>query len=129
MEPLEWFVGVTQEFVADAGRMLTTRTLRALPSAWRRVRAHPVTWMLVLMLLPMLPSLVPSVSFWPVAAMELALGALVVVGMVRGWTNEAIRHALASDGGLYEKWFGKSRLYRRADALSHDIFTGLLIRR
>ena len=125
---MDFIYSALSDGTADAAmRMLSPKSVSALLRFWRRARVHPAMWMGVLMLLPMLPAGVPALGFWTVTALELALGSLVIIGMARGWTNEAIEHAMASKGGLYAKLFGESRVYRRANTLFYGVFDGLRI--
>ena len=55
------------------------------------------------MFLPMLPSLVSVLGFWPVTTLELALATLVVVGLQSRWVTEAMRRSLACDGGFLRR--------------------------
>lgn len=65
----------------------------------------------------------------PVTAVGLALGTLAVIGMLHGWTNEAIERALASNAGLEADLVGRSRLLVWMDALGRDVMTVLIIRK
>ena len=126
----EILTGISYEWVAGAGAgvLCKRHAMAVLRFCWGQ-RTNPYAWMTVLILMSMLPAFVPVWGFWPVTAVEVALGALVVLGMVRGWTNEAIHRALANThGGLYGRTFGKTRAYRRLDAMSRAALSGLLIR-
>ena len=78
----------------------------------------------------MLPAFVQPLGFWPVTAIELVLGGLVIVGIKERWINEALKNTLArkGNGGLCGKLFGTTRWYRRYDAICHGILSGLLVR-